>query len=168
MLQPKIDTKIDTLVTKLASHNTATRRYAHEAIVAIGQPAVSSLIEALNHPESHVRWEAANALGDIGDPSAAPALVKALEDDAIQVRWRAGESLITFREEGLRPLLHALILRADSAWLRDSARHVLGGLVKTTRRLDGMVTPVLIALQDVEPRMMVPLAAATALKTLES
>ncbi len=166
MLQPRNDTTIDTLVTKLASHNTATRRYAHESIVHIGQPAVSALIEALKHHDSQVRWEAAKTLGEIGDPSAAPALVEALEDDAIQVRWRAGESLIIFREAGLRPLLHALIQRAESAWLRDSARHVLRGLVKTTQRLDDVVTPVLIALQDVEPRMVVPPAAATALKRL--
>jgi len=166
MLKPISDVTIAALITKLASRNASTRREAHETIVDIGKPVVASLITALNHPDSQVRWEAANALGEIGDSSAGPALVKSLEDEAIQVRWRAGESLMIFKEEGLTLLLQALIQGADSAWLRDSAQHVLRGLARKTQRLEDLVTPVLTALKDVEPRMAVPRAAATALKTL--
>jgi len=61
-------------------------------LIALGRPAVDSPVELLGHRVPHVRWEAAKALGGIGDPKAAPALVEALEeDDDFDVRHRLSQ-----------------------------------------------------------------------------
>ena len=49
-----------------------------------------------------MRWEAAKALGKIGDPKAALALVGALEDPRSGIRWLAAEGLMAIGREALR------------------------------------------------------------------
>jgi HEAT repeat protein len=54
---------------------------ARKSLVALGKPAVPSLTRHCRIPKlDHVRWEAAKALGAIGDTRAIPRLVNALED----------------------------------------------------------------------------------------
>jgi HEAT repeat protein len=112
-----------------------------------------------------VRWETAKALGEIGDPKAAPSFVEALEDEEFEVRWRAAEALIRLNTKGLMPLLHALIRHADSAFPRDGAHHVLHELAKAELR--AYLTPVLLALEGFEPAVLVPAAALCAIETME-
>ena len=106
---------IKNLIAALSSFNDLTRVKSRKELVAIGKPAVRSLIEALKDSNHMVRWEATKALGEIGDMEAALALVEALEDEEFEVRWRAAEALIRMNRKGLRPLLHTLIQHADSA-----------------------------------------------------
>jgi HEAT repeat protein len=113
-----------------------------------------------------VRWEAAKALGQISDPTAAEALVRALEDEMFDVRWLAAEGLITLGRGALLPLLHALVERSDSEWLREGAHHVFHDLVKGKPDLKDILQPVLATLDDVEPSLEVPFAAETALNKL--
>ncbi|HEV8290110.1 MAG TPA: HEAT repeat domain-containing protein [Candidatus Norongarragalinales archaeon] len=54
------------------------RTIAGQAFVRIGPSAVPHAAQALGHKDTYVRMIAAHALGDIGDPSALPALEKAL------------------------------------------------------------------------------------------
>jgi HEAT repeat protein len=156
---------INSLIAALDSHGGAARHQARIALVEIGGPAVASLIEALTDPNDDVRWEAAKALGQIGDPEAAPALVNALEDENSGVRWLAAEGLIALGREGLVPLLRALEKRSDSGWLRQGAHHVLHDLAG--KGLSDLVSPVLAAMEDVEPTVEVPWAALNALEALE-
>jgi HEAT repeat protein len=95
--------------------------------VALGKPAVLSLIQALqNSKADHVRWEAVKTLNAIGDTRAIPPLVEALEDSNIDVAWLAAEGLRKFRKVAWPPLLRALIKHgSDSAVLRQAAHHVL-------------------------------------------
>ncbi len=165
MSELAVSNKIESLMAGLASRDRRARRQARETLVAIGQPSVASLLTALNDPNQDVRWEAIKALGEICDPAAAEALVKSLEDEAVEVRWRAAESLIALRYEGLIPLLRALIQRSDSIWLRERAHQVLHSLAEPSDPND-LVTPVLKALEDVEPAMVAPVAASTALRKL--
>ena len=107
------------------------RRKAREALVALGTPAVPSLIQLLSHRKPHVRWEAAKAIGGIGDPIAAFALVNALKDRDGDVRWLAAEGLAALGRDALPPLLAALIDPSnDRLAVRGAAHHVCHVLVR--------------------------------------
>ncbi len=156
--------KVEVLVGELSSARRETRQRAREALVNMGQAAVVPLIQALNDENHHLRWEAAMALGEIGDPVAAAPLVERLEDKVLDVRWRAAEDLVKFGRAGLPPLLQALINRSDSVQLREGAHHVLRALCAGNLRR--VIAPVVAALEDVEPAVVAPQAAYTALKML--
>lgn len=86
------------------------RQNARESLVALGHPAVSPLSAALLESASdQVRWEAAKALGEIGDVQSIPALVKALSDNKFDVAWLVAVALSNFRISALTPLLQALL-----------------------------------------------------------
>lgn len=67
---------------------------ALDALVSMGPRAVEPLIQAVNHPQPEVRRLAAQALGDLADKRAGPALIRALEaDDDCSVRTAAATAL---------------------------------------------------------------------------
>jgi hypothetical protein len=158
------DGAISSLVAILAGCDGVERQHARERLVVIGTPAVPSLVEALTAPNRHARWEAANALGEIGDPAAAAALVEALEDEESGVRWLAAKGLIDLGREGLIPLLKALEKHSDSVWMWEGAHHVLHTLIRDGVADDAL--PVLEALEDLAPPIEVPTAAYHVLETL--
>jgi HEAT repeat protein len=164
-MDQNINGNIRKLVTALSSPDDLTRVKARRELVATGKPALPLLVEALRDPNYLVRWEAVKALGEIGDPETSPALVKALEDEEFEVRWLAAKGLVGMNVKGLKPLFEALIQRADSAFLREGAHHVLHDLAKGELR--PYLAPVLIALEDFEPTVQVPRAALHAMETLE-
>jgi HEAT repeat protein len=156
---------IATLVNQLGDDDGLLRQKARTSLVCLDGSAVPSLIMALNNPSRDVRWEAAKALGEIGDPAAAPALVKALEDERFGVRWLAAEALIGLGADAvLPPLMKALSESADSVWLRQGAHHVLRTLARDG--LPASVQHVLAALEDVEPAVECPALALRAWKSL--
>ena len=157
---------VSALLTDLGSKDGLVRVRARNSLVAIGEQAVGPLVKALAHRNQWVRWEAAKALGQISDATAAEALVRALEDEVFDVRWLAAEGLITLGRGALLPLLHALVERSDSEWLREGAHHVFHDLVKGRPDLKDLLQPVLATLEDVEPSLEVPFAAETALNKL--
>jgi HEAT repeat protein len=118
---------LDSLIEALANKDAFVRQKARKSLVALGKPAVSSLIRTLQSAKvDHVRWEAAKTLGAIGDPRAIPSLVRALEDTDPDVTWLAAEALITFKKVAWPSLLRALVKDdTDSVLLRQGAHHVL-------------------------------------------
>ena len=72
-MQQDMSSTIKTLIMALSSFNDFSRVEARKALESMGSQAVPHLIEALKHPDYLRRWEAAKALGEIKDPSAAPA-----------------------------------------------------------------------------------------------
>jgi len=146
-----------TLVADLANHNDSVRVKARHSLVAMGKAAVPLLTEALKSQNSLTKWEAAKALGEIGDPNTASALVEALEDEDFDVRWLAAEGLTKMNINALRPLLLALEKRGDSFFLREGAHHVFHDLAKGALRK--FLAPVLAALEGLEPGEEVPWAA---------
>jgi HEAT repeat protein len=151
------NTSVEALIANLASHNDSKRVKARHSLVALGKAAVPSLIEALKDSNTLMRWEAAKALGEIGDPGTAPALVRALEDEEFDVRWLAAEALIEMNINALKPLLQALETRGDSAFLQQGAHHVFHDLAKGALRK--FLVPVLAALERLEPADEVPWVA---------
>jgi len=155
---------IGALIADLGSRDGVVRVRARKSLVAVGKRALDPLCEALLSKKETVRWEATKAIGQIGDPAAAPWLVQALEDRAFDVRWLAAEALIAIGKEAVVPLLQALIKHADSIWLRDGAHHVLHDLIEKDH--DAVLKSVLDALEDVEPSLEVPNVAWSALRAL--
>jgi len=146
-----------TLVADLANHNDSVRVKARHSLVAMGKAAVPLLTEALKSQNSLTKWEAAKALGEIGDPNTASSLVEALEDEDFDVRWLAAEGLTKMNINALRPLLLALEKRGDSFFLQEGAHHVFHDLAKGALRK--FLAPVLAALEGLEPGEEVPWAA---------
>ena len=163
--QVQCDNPPNHLILFLGHNNGWVRHHARECLVLIGKPAVPDLIEAIENDDEDIRWEAAKALGQIKDPTAAPALAKALNDKNFGVRWLAAEGLIMMRANAIPPLLQELIQHPEAIWLRQGAYHVLHDLAKK-RGFSRLVAPVLAALEGVEPALMVPTAAKNLLDTI--
>jgi hypothetical protein len=161
----KVET-IETLIDNLGSADDDVRVKARRSLVARGKTAVVSLARALEDKKYLMRWEAAKALSEIGNPAAAPALVKALEDEEFDVRWIAAEGLIKMNIHGAIPLLQALKSRGDSTLLQEGAHHVFHDLSKGA--LKKSLAPVLAALESIDPGEEVPLAAFRALEMLDN
>jgi hypothetical protein len=155
---------IRSLVIDLGSQDGLVRVRARRAIVDIGSKAIPALEEALKSKNQWLRWEAAKALGQIGDPAAIQALIKALEDVMFDVRWLAAEGLITIGLLALKPLMQQLAQKSDSLWLREGVHHILHGIDK--KDIKSATQPVLQALEDVEAPLEVPFAVELALKSL--
>ena len=103
------------------------RRAAAEALVKIGTPAVSPLIQALGDRSENVRAAAAWALGDLGDPQAIPALIQALGDQSENVRWAAAWALGDLGDpQAVPPLIKALRDRSEN--VRCAAAWALGAI----------------------------------------
>jgi HEAT repeat protein len=73
------------------------------------EAAIPGLLQALEHPNSPVRWRAAAALGQLGSEAAIPGLLQALEDPDSSVRERAAAALEQLGSEAaILGLLQAL------------------------------------------------------------
>jgi HEAT repeat protein len=153
---------VDQLVADLGSKDAVERRDARGALVQIGSAAVPPLLNALDAPQQHVRWEAAKALAEIADPSAADKLVAALGDKDSDVRWVVGEGLIALGGGAVKPLLTTLTKSDLPDGVYQGAHHVLHDLAKRGD-LAPQLDPVLKALDQLEPEIAVPQAAAEAL-----
>ena len=99
-----MDEKIQTLVADLTCDDILKCQKARRELVSQGSAAVDALVEALSSKKAWVRWEAAKALGQIGDKAAVKALVAALEDREFDVRWLAAEALIRIGPANARRL----------------------------------------------------------------
>ena len=157
---------IDALIAAMTDDHGLTRLKARQALVAMKQDAVAPLAKALQHPEWRIRWGAAKALGQIGDPSVAVALIKSLEDEHPGIRWLAAEALIALRLAGLKAVLEALVHHSDSLWLREGAHHIIHDIAEKDPDLSHMLAPVAAALDDIEPVIEAPPTAQAALRQL--
>jgi HEAT repeat protein len=156
---------VNSLIDELTCDDVLKCQRARHRLVSMGKASVTALINALDSSRKQVRWEAAKTLGQIGDPSVIDALLKTLEQDSdFDVRWVAADGLASIGKAVLVPLLEAIITHSDSSWFRSGAHHVAHNLAG--RGFYNELRPVLIALEDPEPAVEVPVAAETALSNL--
>jgi hypothetical protein len=161
-MKPK---NIDSLMADLVCDDVIRCQKARRQLVLMGHQAVPYLVEALGSEKYWVRWEAAKALAQIADPTAAAALIAALEDKEFDVRWLAAEGLINIGQKAMVPLLEALIDRPKSVWLQQGTHHILHDMDRG--ELDELLRPVMDALEDFEPYVGVSVSAREALDTLK-
>lgn len=104
-----MDGNIALLALALKDSNSQVRRLAAAALGATGNAeAVAPLSEVLLHdPNIGVRRTAGDALSDIGDVAAQPAVCQALADPNKLVRWRAARFLSDVGGEDALPYLEA-------------------------------------------------------------
>ena len=156
---------IQTLIGDLTCDDVIKCQKARRELVEKGSAAVDALGEALSSKKTWVRWEAAKALGQIGDKSAVEALVAALEDKQFDIRWQASEALIRIGPAALEPLLALLAQRGDkSLAIRRGAHHILHDMNRG--KYDGILQPVMAAVEDGAPTVEVLVAAEKALEEL--
>jgi hypothetical protein len=93
LYQQPTATAIPALINKLESPDSLLRRLAGNALIAIGPPAVSHLLEVLSHGNQVARLEAARTLAKIGDPEAIAALYAAWGEDSAMLEYWADEGL---------------------------------------------------------------------------
>jgi HEAT repeat protein len=158
--------RTEDLIAELRSKDPACRIRARNVLVRIGKPAVPTMVNLLQDPVEHVRWEACKALGRIKDPSAAPALVLALRDESMEVQWLAAEALIALKSKAVVPLLQSLQENFESPSLRQGAHHVLHALERE-KLLKKDTVAVVDSLRSMEPVIEVGMAARKALEALK-
>jgi len=113
------------LVKALIMDRGKLHREARRALQNLGPLAESAWLEALNHPDNHIRWEAAHGLGQIGDARAAPTLAEGLYDENYVVRWTTANVLSRLGEQGVTAILFVLSSHEMSESFLQAAYHAL-------------------------------------------
>jgi hypothetical protein len=95
---------VPALITTLGDADTEVRQHAGMALAALGQDAVTALVDALKDPQKERRAGAAYALGQMGfvGREAIPPLLGALKDSETAVKRSAAHALanILSNEQG--------------------------------------------------------------------
>ena len=159
---------VEKLIAQLGDRDGDARQRARETLVAIGDPAVPSLVALLASPQVRVRWEAAKALTQIPHPAAIPDLVSLLADPESGIRWLAAIGLINTGSRSVPSVLQALTERAASKGFRDASHHVLRGVSRRNAVLRGILEPLLAVLGDTGPVEVISSRAETALHELRA
>lgn len=84
---------IPALLAMLDAADSLTADLAADALVAVGEPAVESLLDVLAEGQQQARLRAAKALALIGDTRAIPALFHVLDEDSAILDYWASEGL---------------------------------------------------------------------------
>ena len=129
------------LIDILGNTNEFVRGRASYALVLLGNPAVESLIVALQHENKHVRSYAAGVLGQLDDERAVEPLIDILHDEDQEVRLEAIAALGTLGDKrAIEPLIASF---QDSEWeIGSKASYTLSQLG------DATIEPLVAALQD--------------------
>lgn len=151
---------IPSLIANFASRDARIRASAREQLAQRGSDAVAALTQALEHPATSVRWEAAKTLTMMSEPAATDALIHALDDRDRPVRWLAAKGLIAIGPRCVSALLHTLVAHGDNSCILEGAHHVLKEFCDDTTR------PVVAALEGSLPSLEAPIAAYHALDKL--
>jgi|GEM_PF-2646817 len=99
-----------------------------ETLIDIGRPAVPALIAALKDGDPMVRWQAAKALGEIGDSSATPALIAVLNDPQWKVREQTAKALGKIGDKSAVPAMIAA-LNNDRPSMKERLAAFLGKVI---------------------------------------
>ncbi len=154
------DSRVNLHIQQFHQGTPQQRQQAVESLVNIGKPAVSSLIQALEHQQPQVRVHAAIALSQMGEHAAPalPALSKALRDEDQTVRKEAAKAFSSIGKRAMVPYL-LVNLRHQNPSVRYNAVHALTRLGKYSQS----AVPTLINTLEKDKETWVRLTAATAL-----
>jgi len=134
------------LVSALTMNREKLHREARRALIGMGELAEPAWVDLLKHPDSHIRWEAARGLGDIGDARAAPILVEGLLDSNYAVRWATADVLARLGESAVPAMLKFISYRIMTERSRQAAYHALHGI--KSRETRARLEPLLNALRN--------------------
>jgi HEAT repeat protein len=121
------------LILALADPDQAVHQAASRAIPKLGRKAIPGLLPAISHPDSHVRWHAARALGVIGDKRAVRELAEGLADDNEVVRWASANALAVLEKESIPAILEVIGSHTMNEAFRQAVFHALHAMKEETR-----------------------------------
>ncbi len=119
---------------------------ASRTLNAMGALARSCWEEALQNPNSHVRWHAARGLGQIGDPRAIETLAEGLFDENQSVRWATARVLANLNSTAIPAILNVLTRYRLSEPFRQAVFHALHAM--PSRLTQEYLQPLLQALKS--------------------
>jgi hypothetical protein len=114
---------------------------ARKALVAIGEPAVKPLIEALSIRSFSVRAHSAWILGEIKDPRCVEPLLGAVKDSSFIVRTKVSEALGKIRDPRSIPLLLTLLEQDTSGSVKTATQTALNNLTDIPTLIQGLKDP---------------------------
>lgn len=143
---------------------------AAKSLAQIGTPALSPLVEALQHSDASVRLKAAASLGWIGDVAAIKALITALDDKDDVVRRNAGDALVKIGTASIKSLVAvmsgkqvearrgAAVALEQLGWQPEIEKQVQIDLLtlrwdRAVEKGAAAVDPLIAALKDADPRV---------------
>ncbi len=135
----------------------AIHQAASKALRELGEAAEPVLLDALSHPNSHIRWHAARALGQIGDPRGADILAQGLLDENQAVRWATASVLAGLDAAAIPSILRVLVRHPLNEPLRQAIYHALHAM--TTPHTQNYLQPLLDALKGPAPGVEAPAVA---------
>ena len=145
------------LVAALARDRGELHHEAQHALGELGRKAEPSLVVALEHPDSHIRWHAARALGQIGDDQAVGALAAGLYDDNQAVRWTSARVLANLEASAIPAILGVLCCHPITDPFRQAAYHALHSM--PSRQTQAYLQPLLQVLNSPGASIAAPAVA---------
>jgi HEAT repeat protein len=114
-------------------------------------------LEALNHPDNHIRWHGARGLGNIGDAKYADTLAEGLLDENQAVRWATADVLAQLGAKAVPATLTIISQSKLNEQSRQAAYHALHGI--TSRQIQERIKPLLDALHGPAASIEAPAVA---------
>lgn len=134
------------LMKTLTTAQGKLHREARRALQNLGPLSKSVWLDAINHPDNRIRWEAAHGLAQIGDSRAVLTLAEGLFDDRYVIRWSTADLLSRLGECGIPAILTVLISHDISEPSRQAACHALRGI--QSPKIRERIKPVLDVLNN--------------------
>lgn len=97
------------LLKALAMGRGEIHQQARCALSDLGRSAEPAWIDALRHTDSHIRWHAARALGQFGDPRGVDMLAEGLNDESRAVRRATARVLAQLDAAAIPAILKVLV-----------------------------------------------------------
>ncbi len=145
------------LLRALIMDRGEVHREAGRALNRLGRLVESTWLEALNHPDNHIRWHGARGLGNIGETKYADTLAEGLLDENQPVRWATADALAQLGEKAIPATLTIISQYELNEQSRQAAYHALHGIV--SRRIQARVKPLLDALHGPAASLEAPAIA---------
>jgi HEAT repeat protein len=132
------------LVKALAMGPEVLHKEARRQLSEMGELAVPAWLQALKHPDGHIRWHAACGLSQVGKPVAIQILAEGLLDENHAVRWATARALARLDAVAIPAVLTIISRNRMTEPLREAAYHALHAMV--SRRTQERIRPLLNAL----------------------
>ena len=145
------------LLMALITNEDELHREACRALYNLGQLAKPVWVDALKHPNRHIRWEAARGLGQIGDVRALDILAEGLLDENYAVRWATADALAHLGVHAIPAILTVLSRYPLNELARQAAYFALHGILSSG--MEECIRPLLDALYGPTPSIEVPTIA---------
>jgi len=129
------------LLKALIAGQNEVHREAGRALNRLGSIVESTWLEALDHPDRHIRWHAARGLGNCGQVRYADVLAEGLLDENQAVRWASADVLAKLGGPAVPATLRLLSQSRLDERARQAAYHALHGI--RSRQVQARLEPLL-------------------------